>query len=336
MGEVSLGGTRILVVDDSPPMRMLLRDILQSAGAEVLEADSGALALEIADAEPLDLVLLDVSMPQMNGLEVCDALRVMTRTARLPVVIVTGMTDMRHHADALERGADDFVAKPLHPGVILARVSNLVRCNRAEIENLRLVRELDRYVSSPAIEQARKRTPAASIRASILFSDMRNFTTASVREAPDVLFQGVNVVMGHQAEIVKAAGGYVDTFAGDGMLAVFSSEWGSHIERAIEAGMRIVAWARNFTGVSIWTPLPIGVGIATGDVMRGSLGSEDRQEFTVIGNTVNLACRICGLAGDHEVVLCEETYQSLERAAVERRVKLKGMPEAQSLWVLQP
>jgi class 3 adenylate cyclase len=119
------------------------------------------------------------------------------------------------------------------------------------------------------------------------------------------------------------------------MLAVFSSESGSHIERAIEAGMRIVKWARNFTGVSIWTPLPIGVGIATGDVMRGSLGSEDRQEFTVIGHTVNLACRICGFAAVHEVVLCEETYKSFELEASEKKVKLKGMPEPQSLWVLQ-
>lgn len=180
MRETSLEDARILVVDDSSPMRLLLRDILQSAGAQVMVADSGALALEMADAEPLDLVLLDVSMHEMNRLEVCDALRSMPHTARLPVVMVTGMTEIRHHADALEHGADDFVAKPLHPGVILARVSNLVRRNRAEIENLRLVRELERYVSSPAIEQTRKRTPAAFINASILFSDMRNFTAARV------------------------------------------------------------------------------------------------------------------------------------------------------------
>ena len=334
MGNGPLSGARILVVDDVSAIRTVLRRILELAGAEVLEAESGEAVLQITDTEEIDLVLLDLGLPGMDGFAVCDALRGAPRTATLPVVVLTGMSDSGHHAEALEHGADDFVAKPLLPAVILARVGNLVRRHKAEVANRQLLAELGRYVSTPAAAQARQRSPAASVRASILFSDLRDFTAAGVRETPEDLFHGVNVVMGHQAEIVKAAGGYVDKFAGDGMLAVFSSEEGNSAERAIEAGIGIAEWAKGFTDLRIWNPLPLAVGIATGDVMRGSLGSEDRQEYTVIGSTVNLACRICGIAGVHEVVLCDETYKSHETQALEKQVQLKGMPVSQPVWVL--
>ena len=335
VSDTSLRGARILVVDDILAIRKVLRRILEQAGAEVIEAGSGEEVLQITAVQEFDLVLLDVGLPGMDGFSVCDALRASPRTAKLPVVVVTGMSDSSHHAEALGHGADDFVAKPLLPAVILARVGNLVRRHKAEIENRRLLRELGRYVSMPAAAQARKRSPTTSIRASILFSDLRNFTAAGIRESPEDLFQGVNVVMGHQAEIINAAGGYVDKFAGDGMLAVFSSDEDNATERAIEAGIGIIEWAKTFTDVRIWNPLPLAVGIATGDVMRGSLGSKDRQEYTVIGSTVNLACRICGTAGVHEVVFCDETYKYYEPQALEKQVELKGVPDPQPVWVRQ-
>jgi two-component system sensor histidine kinase ChiS len=333
--DISLRGARILVVDDVSAIRTILRRILEQAGAVVVEAQSGEEVLQITALQEFDLVLLDVGLPGMDGFSVCDALRASPRTAKLPVVVVTGMSDSRHHAEALRHGADDFVAKPLLSAVILARVGNLVRWHMDEIENRRLLRELGRYVSMPAAAQARKRSPTTSIRASILFSDLRDFTAAGIRESPEDLFHGVNVVMGHQAEIINAAGGYVDKFAGDGMLAVFSSDDENPTERAIEAGIGIIEWAKTFTDVRIWNPLPLAVGIATGDVMRGSLGSKDRQEYTVIGSTVNLACRICGIAGIHELVFCDETYKYYESQAVEKQVELKGMPGSQPVWVRQ-
>nr|MBC8340362.1 adenylate/guanylate cyclase domain-containing protein [Pseudomonadota bacterium] len=117
--------------------------------------------------------------------------------------------------------------------------------------------------------------------------------------------------------------------------AGFSSDEDNATERAIEAGIGIIEWAKTFTDVRIWNPLPLAVGIATGDVMRGSLGSKDRQEYTVIGSTVNLACRICGTAGVHEVVFCDETYKYYEPQALEKQVELKGVPDPQPVWVRQ-
>ena len=150
VGDGSLSGARILVVDDVSALRTVLRRILEQAGAEVLEAESGEAVLQITAVEELDLVLLDVGLPGMDGFAVCDALRASPRTATLPVVVVTGMSERGHHAGALGHGADDFVAKPLLPEVILARGGNLVRRNKAEIENRQLLRELGRYVSTPA------------------------------------------------------------------------------------------------------------------------------------------------------------------------------------------
>jgi len=333
MNDSVLAEARILVVDDSLAIRTLLATILEEEGAAVSQAESGEEVLSRLGVEKFDLILLDLSLPGMNGFAVCERLRAQPHTARLPIIVVTGQSDIRHHADALEHGADDFLAKPLMQRIILARVANLLRTHKAERENRRLLRELERYMPTPAVAQAYRRNPAESIEASILFSDMRDFTSAAAREATERVFEGVNIVMGHQAEIIEASGGYVDKFAGDGMLAVFTDLGGAHTEKAVEAGMRIVEWAYRFTGVSIWNPLPIGVGIATGDVVRGSLGSQERQEFTVIGSTVNLACRLCGLAERHEVVLCNDTYASVSVTAVRKQVRLKGLTEPQSVWV---
>ena len=117
---------RVLVVDDQPPNIRLLEAILTPRGYDVRTASSGEEALEVIAGTDIDLVLLDIVMPGMDGYEVCRTIREHTDTAYLPVVMVTASGD-EQKVQALEAGADDFLSKPINQNELLARVASLAR-----------------------------------------------------------------------------------------------------------------------------------------------------------------------------------------------------------------
>ena len=121
---------RILVVDDTAANIRLLSAILKIEGFEVLSASSGAIALETLRQEAVDVVLLDIMMPEMNGFEVCAAIRADPLTANLPVVMVTALQETADRVRALEAGADDFLTKPVDEIEVVARIRSLVRAKR--------------------------------------------------------------------------------------------------------------------------------------------------------------------------------------------------------------
>ena len=117
----------ILVVDDTPVNIKMLVDLLTSRGYQTSTAASGAEALAKIEANAPDLVLLDVMMPGMNGYEVCQKIRANPATSILPVVMVTALDPSQERIKGIEAGADDFVAKPINHGELLARVRSLLR-----------------------------------------------------------------------------------------------------------------------------------------------------------------------------------------------------------------
>src|SRR5215467_3509173 len=128
---------RELVVDDLEANVKLLEAKLSSEYFDVLSAYNGHTALQIAERELPDVILLDVMMPRMDGFEVCRHLKANPRTVDLPVVMVTALSDVADRLRGLEVGADDFLTKPVNDIALFARVRSLARLKRM-MEELRL------------------------------------------------------------------------------------------------------------------------------------------------------------------------------------------------------
>jgi len=119
----------ILVVDDEGTNRMLMKALLSSRGYQVVEAESGEQALEILESSKVDVVLMDVMMPGIDGIEACRRIRRRAEWIHLPIIIVTSLTDRETRIKGKEAGCDDFLNKPVDDLELLARVHNLVLVN---------------------------------------------------------------------------------------------------------------------------------------------------------------------------------------------------------------
>jgi two-component system, cell cycle response regulator len=167
---------RVLVVDDVELNVKLLEAKLASEYFEVVSADNGPRALDIADAELPDIILLDVMMPRMDGFEVCRRLKANLRTADIPVVMVTALSDVADRLRGLEAGADDFLTKPVSDIALFARVRSLVRMKRM-MDELRLREEVcGLFSSADAAED-----PAGEVNpARILLIDEQGFAASRI------------------------------------------------------------------------------------------------------------------------------------------------------------
>ena len=148
---------RVLVADDDPDLRDILRSVLEPAGFAVTEAQDGAQALEAVRATPPDVVILDYMMPRMTGPEVCAALKQDTVLCHIPVVMLTGKSEVQDKVAGIDAGADDYVVKPFDPQELLARVRMVLRRASVDLEanpltklpgNVSIQRELERRIAS--------------------------------------------------------------------------------------------------------------------------------------------------------------------------------------------
>ncbi len=224
-----LKGKQLLVVDDTSVARMLVADILAAAGVAILEAETGEEALRLAKENAVDAFLLDIRLPDMNGIEVCRALRAMKAYRNAPIVFVTAVDQREVLQWAIEAGADDFIQKPLHAMVLRRRLANLLEkadyVKQAESMSL----ALRRYISPRTQTIARLYATTGALPAPVsqdacvLFSDARGFTELGRELEPEALFEALSGALAAQVEIVNRHDGYVDKFAGDGVMAVFDS-----------------------------------------------------------------------------------------------------------------
>ena len=197
---------RILVVDDVPANVKLLEVRLLAEYFEVLTAFSGADALEICESGKVDVVLLDVMMPEMDGFEVCRKLKADSATAHIPVVMVTALDEVADRVRGLESGADDFLTKPVNDLQLLTRVRSLVRLKMLTDE-LRLRASTTRDIGIE--ELLGRKDPVGDRRGRVLLVDERVPAQARIRDML-VAVADVDVVAEPQAAFFQAAEGDYD------------------------------------------------------------------------------------------------------------------------------
>lgn len=304
--EEILSGKTVLVVDDTTVARMVAADMLTNAGMNVIEADNGELARQYAGEHEIHAFLLDIRLPDVNGIELCRELRAMPRYRGAPIIFVTAIDEREVLQWALDAGADDFIQKPLHAMVLRRRLGNLLQkaAYLEQVEQISLC--LGRYVSPRTQEIARRysttRLLPAPVRQEVcvLFSDARGFTEMSQGLAPESVFEILSSHLAAQVDLVYRHGGYIDKYSGDGIMAVFDGA--GMTGKCCRCALEIIELSRALAERKGPGAIRLGVGIHQGDAMIGNLGSSDHLDYTVVGMTVNLAARLCGLANQSVVV----------------------------------
>jgi class 3 adenylate cyclase len=340
----------VLAVDDEPANVRLLGAVLTPRGYRVLSAATGAEALALLETEDVDIVLLDIVMPEMDGHEVCRKIRSAPATEFLPVVMITASGSQQRLA-ALESGADDFVTKPFDQSELLARVASLARIKRyhdtirrqadelakwnTELETrvTRQVAELERTnrlrrFLSPQLADlvVGDETLLGSHRREItvVFTDLRNFTPFAETSEPEE----VMAVLGEYHEVigtlVHAYEGTLERFTGDGVMVFFNDPipCDDYTERAVRMALDIrdavkklaAQWLRN------GHDLALGIGIAQKFATLGRIGFEGRFDYAAIGSVTNLAARLCSDAGPWQILVTDRVLARTEHLVVAEMV----------------
>jgi class 3 adenylate cyclase len=320
----------LLVVDDNEQNRDMLSRRLARRGYEVATAEDGPRALAAVRDRAFDLVLLDIEMPGMSGLEVLKALRETKTRADLPVIMATARDTGEDIVRALNLGANDYVTKPLDFPVVIARVESQLSLKRAMEEIRRLATQLEirndfirrtfgRYLSDEVVKSLLETPEGLALggekrEVTVLFADLRGFTALSDRHTPEQVVALLNNYLGAMADVITAYQGTIDEFIGDAILALF----GAPVARPDDperAAACAVAMQRAMAGVNDFNRghgLPevhMGIAVNTGDVVVGNIGSQTRAKYGVVGTHVNLAGRIEGFTVGGQILVSESTLR---------------------------
>ncbi len=331
----------ILAVDDQPKNIELLEAYLLPFGYEILQAANGDMALKIISETTVDLILLDVMMPGMNGYDVCKKVRVDPKNSFLPIIMLTALDNMDARILGLEAGADDFLNKPFHKIELVARVKNLLKMkflhDEVDSKNQLISKMLHTYVSENVIEQILSNPVKYSQlggerrKVAAFFCDIRGFTSLSEYMDADELIQLLNSIYKKLTSIVFKNKGTFDKYMGDCIMAF----WGAPIEIedetlcAINAAIEMQSAFEELK--QSWSPrlreLGIGIGINYGDVIVGNVGTEQAMDYTIIGDVVNTAQRIESAAKSGQILITKTAFSRIEgkmKARSMENVQVKG------------
>jgi class 3 adenylate cyclase len=310
----------VLVVDDNPENIDLLGSILHQ-GHKIKVALNGNKALKIAGSEnPPDIILLDIEMPGMDGYEVCRRLKADPQTRDIPIIFVTAKSDESDETKGFEIGAVDYITKPFSPPIVQARVKThlALKMMRQRVEDA-----FGRHVHPSVAElilSGRLNMDGEMKDATLLFSDLRNFTTFAEQNHPKVVFARINEYYSSMSEIVHRFDGVVLQYVGDEIEAVFGAPFPDdhHPDKAVQAALEM---RKTLTELNArirdlgQTQFSHGIGIHSGPVLAGVVGSTERQTYCLVGDTVNVASRVADLCKklETDILISHQTFQHLRQ-----------------------
>jgi len=291
------GGSRLLVVDDNKVNRLLLARNLQLQGHQVALAENGRRALEMLRSEPYDLMLLDIEMPELDGFGVLELLAVDPTLRDLPVIVTSSLEGVAAVVRCIELGADDYLHKPVNPVLLKARIDSSLEKKRLRDQHQALIRRFATSEVAQDLMESGFALGGRRVQATVMFSDIRGFTSLVESQTPEETIELLNTYYTLMFEAISAQGGVVNQMIGDGLMAIFGAP-----RPLAEPALAAVRAARDMTemiallnverGAEGRPALAIGIGIASGEVIAGYTGTQQRATYTCIGDTVNLAARL--------------------------------------------
>jgi adenylate cyclase len=342
---------RVLVVDDLPENRRLLEAVLSPLGHVVSGAASGREALDLIAAEPPDLVLLDILMPEMDGYEVCRRLRADPTTRMLPIVMLTSSGD-QDKVRSIEAGADDFIARPLDQQELVARVRSLLRIKQyhdtvqAQAAELQAqaaeLAELNRTLESRVQAQVHELDRLGRLRRflspqlaevivsgdddtlldshrreiTVVFCDLRGFTAFSEAAEPEEVIAVLGRFHAELGQLIFQFGGTLERFTGDGLMIFFNDPFPCPDPPLQAVRMALAMQERVADLATGWRKrgheLALGIGIAVGYATLGRIGFEGRFDYGAVGSVVNLAARLCAEALGGQILLAASAFAAVE------------------------
>ena len=339
---------RILIVDDNQTNRDILATRLATQGYDLHQAADGEEALSAAKSLVPDLMLLDVMMPKLNGIEVCRRLRSDPTLPFIAIILVTAKADTNDVVAGLNAGADEYLTKPVDQAALMARVRSVLRLKELHDQtvaqasdlaswNLKLERRVSAQVSEiermgrlkrflpPQIAQllvslGDDRLLATHRRAvTVLFCDLRGFTTFSELAEPEEVMQVVREYHAALGALIDKYEGTVERFTGDGLLVLFNDPMpcpdpslravSMAIEMRDQMAILSKEWSRSGHAIGF------GIGIAHGYATLGTIGYEGRVQYSVTGKVANLASRLCDEAEDQQILIDINVRSAVETHA---------------------
>jgi len=339
---------RILIADDNPMNLDIVRARLASHGYEILLARDGAEALAVAMEKLPDLILLDIMMPKMDGIEVCQRLKADGLLPFMPIIMVTAKAGSQDIVAGLEAGADEYLTKPVDQAALVARVKSMLRIKalhdtvqeqaaRLEAQALQLTewnRTLEERVAKQLTDLERigrlKRFFSPQIaemivsggeerlleshrrEITVVFCDLRGYTAFAETTEPEEVMGVLREFHATVGELIFHFEGTLERFAGDGLMVFFNDPVPCPDPAARAVRMAVAMRRRVSELTGRWYrrgyALDLGVGIAQGYATLGKIGFEGRFDYAAIGTVTNLAARLCNEAEGGQILVNQRVY----------------------------
>jgi class 3 adenylate cyclase len=347
---------RILVVDDTPANIQMLASTLKEKGYQISVATNGRQALDVVDRVKPDLILLDVMMPEMDGFETCRCLKASEQSRQIPIIFLTAKTETMDIVQGFELGAVDYVAKPFNSHELLARVNTHLTLDELRrslaTKNVELARAHElvrrafgRYVSEEVASSILKSPEGLEMggeerEVTILMSDLRGFTALAGRQAPRDVIEFLNLYLETMVDVISRYEGTIDEIIGDAILVIFGAPviCEDHADKAVACGLAMqlaMAEVNRRLNAKGAADLEMGIGIHTGRVIVGNIGSLRRTKYAAVGSNVNLAGRIESFTTGGQLLISESTREKIKttvRIDGQCQVEPKGASHSLQLY----
>jgi class 3 adenylate cyclase len=320
----------ILIVDDAPINQKILENLLKKEGFRIRTAHHGKEALTRLQEEIPDLIVLDILMPEMDGLELCRLLKQQETTRDIPVIFISSLDNTTDKLNGFEAGGVDYITKPFHPAEVLARINThlklcllqrqleeknrLLAIEKQKSEAL-LLNVLPARVARELMEKG-SCTPQCFPEVTVCFVDIVQFTAAAATLAPEVLIEELNTLFTAFDRIAEANRCERMKTIGDAYLCTcgIPETNEDHVQAMADAALAMRAYLaeRNRTARVQWQ---VRIGLHTGPVVGGIVGTK-KYLYDIFGDTVNIAARLEELSAPMHINASAKVYQLLHNEFV--------------------